>query len=258
MPSEIQHNITHKILEFKTSNPILAKQIHIISKEREPQIFTLIADILCYKLEPYISEVIADIRPIFYETYRQSRIQQLISQDLVAIRDRDPASRHFLNILLNYKGFHAACLHRVSHNLWINGNADLALFLSNLSSSLFAVDIHPAAQIAGGFMMDHGTGIVIGETAVIDENVSILQNVTLGGTGKEPGDRHPKIKSGVLIGAGAKILGNITIHKNCKIGAGSVVLQDIPPYSTAVGIPAKVVSHNPPEIIPAVVIDQSY
>ncbi|MHC5224967.1 serine O-acetyltransferase [Ignatzschineria sp. LJL83] len=258
MRSEIQHNITQKILEFKTNNPILTKQIHSISKEDESQLFTLIADILCYKLNPYIPAVIDDIRLLFYQTYSQDDIQQLIIQDIVAIKDRDPASKHFLNIILNYKGFHAACLHRISHTLWQKGNADLARFLSNLSSSIFAVDIHPSATIARGFMMDHGTGIVIGETAVIDENVSILQNVTLGGTGKEQGDRHPKIKSGVLIGAGAKILGNITIHKNCKIGAGSIVLQDIPPYSTAVGIPAKVVSHNAPEIIPAVVIDQSY
>jgi len=131
--------------------------------------------------------------------------------------------------------------YRIAHWLWQQGRTSLALFLQNRISSVFAVDIHPAAKIGKGIMFDHATGIVIGETAVVEDNVSIMQSVTLGGTGKEAGDRHPKVRKGVLISAGAKILGNIEIGECAKVGAGSVVLKDVPPRTTVAGVPARVV-----------------
>ena len=171
--------------------------------------------------------------------------------DLEAFMSRDPACPHQLHVLLNLKGFHALQTHRVTHHLWLQGRRELASMLSNLGSLAFGVDIHPAARIAGGVMLDHGLGIVIGETAVIEENVSILQNVTLGGTGKDRGDRHPKIRSGVMIGAGASILGNIEIGTMSKVAAGSVVLKDVPPHSTVAGVPARVVRQNGENNFPA-------
>ncbi|MHB9118561.1 MAG: serine O-acetyltransferase [Burkholderiales bacterium] len=161
-------------------------------------------------------------------------------KDVVAVATRDPAcSRHYLPILF-FKGFLSLQAHRISHHLWMNGRKLLALYFQSRISEVFAVDIHPAARIGSGILLDHATGVVIGETTVIEDNVSILHAVTLGGTGKTHGDRHPKIRSGVLIGAGAKILGNIEIGTGVKVGAGSVVLQSIPPHQTAVGNPAAV------------------
>jgi serine O-acetyltransferase len=159
--------------------------------------------------------------------------------DLAAVYDRDPACRRYLEPLLYFKGFHALATHRFAHELWMEGRRDFALYLQSQSSRIFAVDINPAARIGLGIMLDHGTGIVIGETAVIGDNCSILQNVTLGGTGKETGDRHPKIGSNVLLGAGAKVLGNISIGDCSRVAAGSVVLKDVPPKTTVAGVPAR-------------------
>ncbi|MCY7430088.1 serine O-acetyltransferase, partial [Listeria monocytogenes ATCC 19115] len=142
--------------------------------------------------------------------------------------------------LLYLKGFHALQAYRIGHWLWNQGRRALAIFLQNQVSVTFQVDIHPAAKIGRGIMLDHATGIVVGETAVIENDVSILQSVTLGGTGKSGGDRHPKIREGVMIGAGAKILGNIEVGRGAKIGAGSVVLQPVPPHTTAAGVPARI------------------
>ncbi|KAI4380371.1 hypothetical protein MLD38_006569 [Melastoma candidum] len=161
--------------------------------------------------------------------------------DLRAARARDPACVSFSHCLLNYKGFLACQAQRVAHKLWNQSRRPLALALLSRISDVFAVDIHPAAKIGKGVLFDHATGVVVGETAVIGNNVSILHHVTLGGTGKVGGDRHPKIGDGVLIGAGATILGNVRIGEGAKIGAGSVVLNDIPPRTTAVGNPAKLV-----------------
>ena len=161
--------------------------------------------------------------------------------DIMAVYDRDPACHRFLQPLLFFKGFQAVQAYRVAHWLWTTGRQDLAYFFQMRVSETFGVDIHPAARIGKGIMIDHAHSIVIGETAVVGDNVSMLHSVTLGGTGKEEEDRHPKIGEGVLIGAGAKVLGNIHIGHCSRIAAGSVVLHDVPPKTTVAGVPAKVV-----------------
>ncbi|XP_022936630.1 serine acetyltransferase 1, chloroplastic-like [Cucurbita moschata] len=162
-------------------------------------------------------------------------------RDLRAVKERDPACISYVQCFLNYKGFLAVQSHRIAHKLWSDGRKVLAMLIQNRVSETFAVDIHPGAVIGCGILLDHATGVVVGETAVIGNDVSILHHVTLGGTGKDSGDRHPKIGNGVLIGAGTCILGNIKIGDRAKIGAGSVVLKDVPPRTTAVGNPARLV-----------------
>jgi serine O-acetyltransferase len=176
--------------------------------------------------------------------------------DLIAILERDPAADSYLTPFLYFKGFHALQWHRIGHWLWTHERHSLAHFLQSRVSEVFAIDIHPAVPVGRGVFIDHGTGLVVGETAVIGNNVSILQEVTLGGTGKEHGDRHPKVRDGVLISAGAKVLGNIVLGAGAKIGAGSVVLKDVPSCATVVGVPAKVVGwcSGP---FPALDMDQS-
>ncbi|GBQ90322.1 serine O-acetyltransferase [Acetobacter nitrogenifigens DSM 23921 = NBRC 105050] len=159
--------------------------------------------------------------------------------DIHAIRERDPACPDYVTPFLFFKGFHAVQSYRVANWLWLAGRRHLSLHLQSRASELFGVDIHPAARLGRRILLDHGTGIVIGETSIVEDDVSILQNVTLGGTGKHAGDRHPKIRRGVLIGAGAKILGNIELGEGAKIGAGSIVLESVPPYTTVVGNPAR-------------------
>jgi len=161
--------------------------------------------------------------------------------DIVATVDRDPATNRFLEPVLYFKGFHAIQTHRLAHWLWGRGRKDFAYYLQSQSSAVFQTDINPAVSIGRGIFLDHATGVVIGETAVIEDDVSILQEVTLGGTGKEAGDRHPKIRRGVLIGAGAKILGNIEIGHCARIAAGSVVLKPVPHNTTVAGVPARVI-----------------
>ena len=168
-------------------------------------------------------------------------IREAIRKDLAAVVERDSACHEIYIPFLYFKGFHALQTHRVAHWLWRHGRESLALFFQNRMSTEFAVDIHPAARLGSGIMLDHATGLVIGETAVVGNNVSILQSVTLGGTGKDEGDRHPKIGDGVLISAGAKILGNIRVGEGAKVGAGSVVLEDVPAHTTVAGVPAKIV-----------------
>lgn len=198
-----------------------------------------------------------EIQLLFLEIIeKEDAIKRSIIDDLKAIRERDPASRNYLNPFLNYKGFHALEAYRITHCLWKSNQVNMALILQSLISQKFGVDIHPAAKIGNRIFIDHATSIVIGETAVIGNDVSMLHEVTLGGTGKETGDRHPKIGNGVLIGAGAKILGNIKIGDGVKIGAGSVVLNDVPAHTTVVGIPAKVVG-KPKTISPSFEMDQS-
>lgn len=174
--------------------------------------------------------------------------------DISAVSERDPASVGFAHTLLFFKGFQALQAHRIAHWYWQAGRRELAMFFQSRVSEVFGVDIHPAARIGRGILLDHASSFVAGETAVIEDDVSILHEVTLGGTGKAHGDRHPKVRRGVLIGAGAKILGNVEIGQGAKVGAGSVVLSDVPAHSTVVGVPAKVVGH-PCEQQPALAMD---
>ncbi len=194
---------------------------------------------------------------LFVEAMReQPAICASAMADIAAIRDRDPACPDLLTPFLFFKGFHALQTYRFAHHLWSRGRIHLALHLQGRSSDVFAVDIHPAATLGQGILLDHGTGIVIGETAVIEDDVSILQGVTLGGTGKAVGDRHPKVRRGVLIGAGAKILGAIEIGQGAKIGAGSIVLETVHSFTTVVGNPARVVGTRH-TTMPALTMDQS-
>ena len=168
-------------------------------------------------------------------------IGEAFRSDIAAVVDRDPAATRFIEPILYFKGFHAIQTHRLAHWLWNAGRQDFALYLQSRSSAVFQCDINPAVLMGRGIFLDHATGLVVGQTAVIDDDVSILQDVTLGGTGKETGDRHPKIRRGVMIGAGAKILGNIEIGRCARIAAGSVVLRPVPRNTTVAGVPARVV-----------------
>ncbi|MCA0295399.1 MAG: serine O-acetyltransferase [Actinobacteria bacterium] len=173
-----------------------------------------------------------------------------VREDLRAVLSRDPATRGYSQPLLFFKGFHALQAYRVAHYYWTHARPALALFLQSRISEVFAVDIHPGAVIGKGIMFDHATSVVIGETAVVEDDFSMLHEVTLGGTGKVGGDRHPKIGRGVMIGAGAKVLGNIRVGEGAKVGAGSVVLEDVAPFTTVAGVPARPVAY-PGHALPA-------
>ncbi len=198
------------------------------------------------------------IREIIEEAYVQEpAIIRAAEIDIKAIRDRDPACNSYSTPLLFYKGFHALQSYRVAHWLWGQERHSLAFFFQNQVSAMFGVDIHPAARIGCGIMFDHATGLVVGETAVIEDDVSMLHGVTLGGTGKDQGDRHPKVRRGVLIGAAASIIGNIEIGEGAKVGAGSVVMKNVPPHVTVAGVPAEVIG-KPKGKNPAEDVDQSF
>jgi serine O-acetyltransferase len=171
----------------------------------------------------------------------QPSLGDIFRADIVATADRDPATHRLLEPLLYYKGFHAIETHRLAHWLWGKGRRDFAYYLQSRTSAALQCDIHPAARIGRGIFLDHASGLVVGETALIEDDVSILHDVTLGGTGKEAGDRHPKIRHGVMIGAGAKILGNIEVGHCSRIAAGSVVIHPVPNNVTVAGVPAKVI-----------------
>lgn len=179
-------------------------------------------------------------------------------RDLVAIRERDPTCRRFLDPFLFYKGFAALEGYRVAHWLWHQGRATLSLHVQSRISEIFGADIHPAARIGSGVFIDHATGVVIGETTVVADDVSILQSVTLGGNGKENGDRHPKIERGVLLSVGAKVLGNIRVGEGAKVAAAAVVLHDVPAHTTVAGVPARVVSRLKTGEEPALSMNQFF
>lgn len=204
------------------------------------------ADIGVGPLTALIGEVLAE----------DHSIVQAAARDLAAVRDRDPASPDLITPFLFFKGYLSLQAHRVAHHLWRRERQHLARHLQSRVSEVFGVDIHPAARLGCGILLDHGTGLVIGETAVVEDDVSILQGVTLGGTGKECGDRHPKIRRGVLIGAGAKVLGNIEVGEGAKIGAGSIVLNRVAPHTTVVGNPARTVGATLTDL-PALTMDQT-
>ncbi len=184
-------------------------------------------------------------------------IEESVLADQQAVVTRDPATRGYSQPLLYFKGFHAIQSFRIAHHFWVSERHALALWLQSRISEVFAVDIHPGARIGRGIMFDHATSVVIGETAVIEDDFSMLHEVTLGGTGKVGGDRHPKIGRGVMIGAGAKVLGNIRVGEGAKIGAGSVVLEDVPPHTSVAGVPAKAISRTK-EPFPALSMDQRF
>ncbi|TQV68286.1 serine O-acetyltransferase [Exilibacterium tricleocarpae] len=198
------------------------------------------------------------IRQVFEEAMQaDARIPEAMRRDIQAYKERDPACDKFSMPFLYFKGFHALQAHRVAHWLWRQQRRSLALFFQNQISQAFDVDLHPGARIGSGIMIDHATGVVMGETVVVGDNVSLLHSVTLGGTGSSEGDRHPKIGAGVLISAGAKVLGNITVGDGAVIGAGSVVLESVAPHTTVAGVPAKVLG-RPAAEQPALTMDQQW
>lgn len=200
-----------------------------------------IASLIATKMETPLVDAAA-LNPCFLDALDDEAVIQAIRADLSAYVARDAACSSLLSAVLYFKGSLALMSYRIAHRLWRRSRRDLAYYLQSRASECFDVDIHPAMQMGQGVMIDHATGVVIGETAVVEDDVSILHSVTLGGTGKECGDRHPKVRTGVLIGAGAKILGNIEIGAHAKIAAGSVVLSPVPAYATAAGIPARIVA----------------
>jgi len=206
---------------------------------------TKLEDAICHRLAQRLNHTDVDaglIAQTFQQVLEeQPEIGQMMRADLAAVYDRDPACTRYIDPILYFKGFHALVTHRFAHALWRAGRHDFAYYLQSQSSRMFGVDIHPNARFGKGIMLDHATGLVVGETAVVGDNCSFLHAVTLGGSGKETGDRHPKIGNNVMIGAGAKVLGNINVGNCSRIAAGSVVLQDVPNNTTVAGVPARVV-----------------
>lgn len=199
---------------------------------------------LAGKLESHTLTAVS-LRDLIDEAFRNDpAIGEAIREDMVAVCERDAACNKYSTPLLYFKGYQAIQAYRVAHYYWTRNRHELALFLQSRISEVFAVDIHPAAKIGRGILIDHATSVVIGETAVVEDNVSMLHEVTLGGTGKVMGDRHPKVRRGVLIAAGAKILGNVEIGEGAKVGGGAVVLDDVAPHTTVVGVPARPVGHT--------------
>jgi serine O-acetyltransferase len=202
-------------------------------------------DAICHRIAQRLGHADVDAGLIVQEFHdvlaSQPELGRAFRADLAAVLERDPATTRYLEPFLYFKGFHALVTYRFAHELWRQGRRDFALYLQSQSSRMFTVDIHPAARLGKGLMLDHATGVVIGETAHVGDDCSLLHAVTLGGSGKQTGDRHPKIGSCVLIGAGAKVLGNIHVGNCSRIAAGSVVLQDVPPHVTVAGIPARIV-----------------
>jgi serine O-acetyltransferase len=246
-----------KLVSLGGAEPVFAR-IRVEAEamaRREPEVVNLVYTTILNQetLEEAIAQrlaarlgngdVNADIlRQTFIDIIAQdATFGETFRADIMAVFDRDPACTRLVEPLLYFKGFHAIQTHRMAHALWTSGRRDFALYLQSQSSQTFQTDIHPAAVMGKGIFLDHATALVVGSTAAIGDNVSILQGVTLGGTGKETGDRHPKIRHGVLIGAGAKILGNIEIGHCSRIAAGSVVLQAVPHNKTVAGVPARIV-----------------
>lgn len=228
------HTEAHQIVQ---TEPLLASYVYACILNHA-NLGSALSFILANKLSDEVMPAIA-VRELFDAAYRESpdMIDYAIS-DMQAVYDRDAATSSYVPIILFLKGYQSIQVHRLAHFLWKKNRRALALFIQSRNSEVFGVDIHPACVMGKGIMFDHATGIVIGETTVIEDDVSIMQSVTLGGTGNETGDRHPKIRSGVLISTGAKVLGNIEVGEGAKVGAGSVVLDNVPPHTTVVGVPA--------------------
>ena len=249
------HVLHAEVKALADEEPLLASYLHatvLNHRTLEDSLSYLLAGKLASPDLPAMS-----LRQAITQAFEAApEIRRAIRLDLAAAVDRDPAANGTANPFLNHKGFHALQAYRVAHWFWNERRRALALYLQSRISEVFSVDIHPAAVLGSGVFIDHATGVVIGETAVVGDNVSMLQGVTLGGTGKETGDRHPKIGNCVLLSAGATVLGNIRIGDCSKVGAGSVVLQDVPPRSTVVGVPARVVG-RPASAQPAICMDHN-
>jgi serine O-acetyltransferase len=255
-PDPVWTRLRLEVEEVAKNESMLAGFLHdMVLKHRSLE--AAISYFLANKLaSPYLTTT--SLRDVIFEALQDSAdIRDAIRKDLEAVVERDPAARSMALPFLYFKGFQALQSYRASHWLWNQDRKPLALYLQSRISEAFDVDIHPAARIGKGILIDHGTGVVIGETAVVGDNVSMLHEVTLGGTGKESGDRHPKVGHGVLIGAGAKILGNIKVGDGSKIAAGSIVLDEVPPHTTVAGIPAKAVG-RPKSVEPALLMDQEF
>ena len=223
------------------AEPSLSPYLYLLILSQD-SLISSIAAVLASKLN---SDALSssNIKEFILEAYMScENIENSLREDLIYFVKNDPACKYYSTPILFYKGYQGLATYRAANCLWKNDRHTMALFLQNRASEVFGVDIHPAAQIKGGVMIDHATGVVIGETSQIDENVSIFQGVTLGGRGTEDGDRHPKIKSGVSIYASSTILGNITIGKNSVVAAGSLVLKDVDSDTTVAGVPAKVLN----------------
>lgn len=235
--------------------PMLASFLHMTVLRH-----STLEDVLAFHLSSKLASPVMDARALM-ELFREAlasdpSISASARADIRACFERDPACDSYSTPLLYFKGFHALQSQRITHWLWQQQRKTLALFLQNRISEVTGADIHPAARIGQGVMLDHGTALVVGETAVIGNNVSILHGVTLGGSGKDRGDRHPKIGDGVMLGAGAAVLGNIRVGDCAKVGAGSVVLEDVPPHTTVAGVPARVVAQTVEGAMPALDMDQ--
>ena len=232
--NEIQNEVKLRIEAEPSLEPYLNQLI--LSQDN---LINSVAAVLASKLN---SDALSSdkIKEFILDVYHKcDHIEEDLINDIVFFKDHDPACKYFSTPIFFYKGFQGLATYRAAHCLWNNDRHTMALFFQNRASEVFGVDIHPAAEIKGGVMIDHATGVVIGETSKIDKNVSIYQGVTLGGKGFEEGDRHPKIQSGVSIFASSTVLGNITIGQNAKVAAGSLVLKDVEAETTVAGIPAK-------------------
>lgn len=251
---ELWQQIYREATEVLTEEPVLAPYLNrcII---RHSNFDAALGCVLCNQVAtPHLQADV--INQIIRQAMRDDpSIREAAMADLSAHYDRDPAAVGHLTAFLYFKGYHALQVYRIAHWLWQQGRKALALHLQARGSQVYDVDIHPAATIGKGIMIDHASGVVIGETAVVEDDVSMLHGVTLGGTGKQCGDRHPKVRRGVLIGAGAKILGNIEIGEGAKIGAGSLVLEAVEAHTTVAGVPARVLGH-PSHEAPALDMDQ--
>lgn len=255
-------DLREEAIRMAAAEPVLASFVHatILNHERLEQALT-------YHLAQKLGndDVGAmQVHQVFDQAFVDAPVLgDEVRADLSAIYERDPAVNTFVEPFLFFKGFHSLQAYRITHWLWATGRRAMALHFQSRISEVFGVDIHPAARIGRGVMIDHGTGVVIGETTVVEDDVSMLQGVTLGGTGKEQGDRHPKIRRGVMIGSGAKVLGNIEVGAYSRVGAGSVVLKDVPERCTVAGVPARVVgcagcdqpSHEMNQIIEDIPLD---
>lgn len=238
--ADLWHMIREETAQAAAAEPMLASFLHLTVLRHHS-----LANVLAFQLSSKLSNTVMDARTLFevFATalHDDADIVASAAADILACYQRDPACDQYSLPLLYFKGFHAIQAHRINHWLWQHERQTLAYFLQNRASEVFGVDIHPAAVFGRGIMIDHGTGVVIGETAVLGNDISILHGVTLGGSGKECGDRHPKICDGVMIGANASVLGNICIGECAKIGAGSVVVRSVEAHTTVVGVPAKVI-----------------